>query len=1213
MNDSLLDQAWREFHVSRASRDRYDFDQALFATNGNVIFANFSAARLFAAKINAKRDLTRNPEQAVKAGQINAVGLLDEVLHYVAARYREEKNPRALAKALEWLDAKIGRDAVDTALLRFTEDFPPVAVYQAQSSAIEYLQGKTQGISNRHIALEEMLMLWLSNTNPALKPFNELFDDKSLSDTAYRPVMTQLREFFDTQPRFGPNNQNLIDMLRAPALTHPDSVTAQLEWLLRSWSELGEEFFQRLLSSLDFIKEEEKPVFFGPGPSIVPTYERGAGARGGATVGLDEPERFSPDLAWMPRVVLLAKNAYVWLDQLSKQYGREIRRLDQVPDEELDMLAQRGFTGLWLIGLWERSRASQRIKQMCGNPDAVASAYSLYAYDIAHALGGEAAMHDLRERAGQRGIRMASDMVPNHMAIDSRWVVEHPNWFLSLPHSPFPTYTFGGVNLSTDDRVGIYLEDHYYSKSDAAVVFKRVDHWTGEERYVYHGNDGTSTPWNDTAQLDYLQAEVREAVIQTILHVARQFPIIRFDAAMTLAKRHYQRLWFPEPGTGGDIASRAEHGLTAEQFNAVFPEEFWREVVERVAQEVPETLLLAEAFWMMEGYFVRTLGMHRVYNSAFMNMLRAEENVKYRTVLKNTLQFEPEILKRFVNFMSNPDEDTSVEQFGKGDKYFGICTLMATLPGLPMFGHGQVEGYAEKYGMEYPRAYWDEKPDEYLVQRHQREIFPLLHRRHIFAEVSDFALYDFWTSDGSVNEDVYAYSNRSGDERALVIYNNKYADAAGWVRSSVGVLDKASGGIQQRVLGESLGLSEDAEFFTIFRDNTSGLEYIRNNTELCERGLFAQLRPYEYHVFLDFREVRDTTGRYAQVATMLNGRGVPSVDRAVRELWVQPVLVPFRDVADAELWKQLLGIEPEIAIPAEENVATIESFVDVPLPAANGVSPQTETAEVEDAAATDSTVTPAQSFVPFTLNTEALQELQKRLRVLAAAVHSFSAQQNGTAHESETADYLESVQTRLQTLSQLPSLVTGTTQTYLASQWKSPQTIATLLGWILVHDLARVTSEHNMDARSRSWLDEWLLADALQDTYHALGFDEYSAQRIASLIKILTANSRGFAANDGASLFEFVTLLISDADAKQFIGVNRYDNVLWFNKEGWDELLWWLFATTAINGTDEDTLQRHYTTVTQLQKVAEESGYQVVKMLNHVRQLAARSRRQKVM
>ena len=43
-----------------------------------------------------------------------------------------------------------------------------------------------------------------------------------------------------------------------------------------------------------------------------------------------------------------------------------------------------------------------------------------------------------------------------------------------------------------------------------------------------------------------------------ILEVARRFPIIRFDAAMTLARRHVQRLWFPVPGTGGAIPSRAD-------------------------------------------------------------------------------------------------------------------------------------------------------------------------------------------------------------------------------------------------------------------------------------------------------------------------------------------------------------------------------------------------------------------------------------------------------------------------------------------------------------------------------------------------------------------------------------------------------------------------------------------------------------------------------
>ena len=62
--------------------------------------------------------------------------------------------------------------------------------------------------------------------------------------------------------------------------------------------------------------------------------------------------------------------------------------------------------------------------------------------------------------------------------------------------------------------------------------------------------------------------------------------------------------------------------------------------------------------------------MHRVYNSAFMNMLKNEENEKYRRTLKNTLEFDPEILKRFVNFMNNPDEDTAVAQFGTRRQVF---------------------------------------------------------------------------------------------------------------------------------------------------------------------------------------------------------------------------------------------------------------------------------------------------------------------------------------------------------------------------------------------------------------------------------------------------------------------------------------------------------------------------------------------------------------
>jgi glycosidase len=378
----------------------------------------------------------------------------------------------------------------------------------------------------------------------------------------------------------------------------------------------------------------------------------------------------------------VAKSSHVWLEQLARAHTRPVATLADVPDAELDRLAAFGVTGLWLIGLWQRSRASAEIKRRRGDTGAVASAYSIDEYRIADDLGGEAAFESLRERAAARGIRLAADMVPNHTGIDAPWVLERPDAFISVAESPFPAYTFEGPDLSPDPRVEIALEDHYWDGTDAAVVFRWRDRASGETRFIYHGNDGTSFPWNDTAQLDYLQAAVREAVIRTILDVARRAPIVRFDAAMVLTRRHIRRLWYPEPGSGGAIPSRAEHAMSRAEFDLAMPHEFWREVVDRVAAEAPGTLLLAEAFWLLEGYFVRTLGMHRVYNSAFMHMIRDENNAGYRRIMRETLAFDPGVLGRFVNFMTNPDERPAAEQFGTGDKAFAAMTLLATMPGL---------------------------------------------------------------------------------------------------------------------------------------------------------------------------------------------------------------------------------------------------------------------------------------------------------------------------------------------------------------------------------------------------------------------------------------------------------------------------------------------------------------------------------------------------
>jgi glycosidase len=1167
--DYIKNAVIMEFHISRRARDLYQFDESLSSLSGNVIFPNFHAARLFAQKMNEKRDLVSFPEQAIQAGQINAMGFIDEILHYIVGLYRNEKNSKVTQQALDWLNEKIGKSNVDEALQKFLDEFPPIAIYRREMECTPYLEGETTGVPHRLLVLEEMLMLWLANMNPAFSPFIELFDDSGLKkDTGYSKIIEALHSFFDNQPLFGPDHQNLLDMLRSPALAVPHSLTGQLNYIREKWGYLLGSHLLRLLSGLDLIREEEiaelrRMAFWGRAPAEV--YE---------FLGMEEePERFSFDLEWMPRLVLMAKNGYVWLHQLSRKYQQSIYRLDQIPDEELDLLARWGFTGLWLIGVWERSLASKRIKELLGNPEAVASAYSLFDYQIASDLGGEEAFQNLKDRAWRQGIRMASDMVPNHVGIDSKWVIEHPEWFISSDVSPFPVYHFSGPDLSWHGEVGIYLEDHYYNRSDAAVVFKRVDRRSGNEKYIYHGNDGTRMPWNDTAQLNYLNPEVREAVIQTILHVARKFPIIRFDAAMTLTKRHFQRLWFPEPGTGGAIPSRSEYGVTKEQFNRLVPEEFWRQVVDRIAQEAPDTLLLAEAFWLLEGYFVRTLGMHRVYNSAFMNMLKDEENAKYRSVMKNTLEFNPEVLKRFVNFMSNPDEETAVTQFGKGDKYFGVCTMMVTMPGLPMFGHGQIEGFNEKYGMEYRYAKWDEQPDQELIQRHEREIFPLMKRRHLFSDVKNFLLYDFFTPEGSVNENVFAFSNRSGDERTLVIYHNKYDSVQGWVRSSVAYSIKAGEGDErtliQKDLGEGLGLHHDQAYFCIFRDHATGLEYIRNSKDLCKKGLYVELGAYKYHVFIDFREIQDNQWHhYAQIAHSLNGRGVPSIERAFKEMLLQPLQDALNELVNADMFRHL----------REERITQPQGQLDQIL----------------------------------------VEEIEKKMINLLREVKQLSG---GREDEVRIA---REVRRKLEAILYLPII----TSRYPRLQPKGVKAAAeylhkkltdstylwsTLFNWLFVHALGKIVNQRGFAEQSRSWIDEWRLGNTILGVLRDFGLEEIDAWSSLTLIKWLTGHQRWFEVKGPhrKQAYEILESLLKDGEVQQFLQVNQYNNIWWFNKEAFEEMLWWLMLVAALElGSDPlrpvnavvAELERCYSIIQAWQQAEEKSEYQVAKLLSSLQE-----------
>jgi hypothetical protein len=1109
--------------------------------------------------------------------------------------------------ALTWFQTRLGEEQLDRTLLEFAEQFPTVNVFRGKATARQWLNATTGRTPHRAVALEELILLWLNNQNPAFKPFNELFSDELLAKvTSYKELTAALRAYFDTRPKF--EEQNLLDVLRAPALASPDSLAGQLAFIKEKWQNVLGEAMRRLLTALDVLQEEETAIWMRFHP---PAHEHFGGAvtlGGDSSVaavprfgvgggGEPEYEAFSPDVDWMPKTVMMAKTVYVWLDQLSRHYGRGIHRLDEIPDEELDQLARRGFNALWLIGLWERSKASRNIKVMCGNPEAAASAYSLADYVIAADLGGDAAYHSLRERASHRGIRLASDMVPNHMGIDSRWVIQHPDWFLSLPNSPYPAYRFEGPDLSSDGRVEIKIEDHYFDKTDAAVVFRRIDRWSGDTRYVYHGNDGTSFPWNDTAQLNYLNPAVREAVIQTILHVARMFPIIRFDAAMTLAKKHFQRLWFPEPGTGGAIPSRAEHGMTKAEFDAAMPIEFWREVVDRVAKEVPGTLLLAEAFWLMEGYFVRTLGMHRVYNSAFMNMMRDEENANYRSVIKNTLEFDPDVLKRYVNFMNNPDEKTAVEQFGKGDKYFGVCTLMATLPGLPMFGHGQIEGYAEKYGMEYRRAYYDERPDGWLVARHEREISPLLHRRALFAEVRDFLFYDFYTDEGWVDENVFAYSNRLGDQRSLVVFHNKYASTRGWIRISCAYAEKTGDGkrTRQKTLGENFALSHDPQMYVAFRDASSGLEFLHRQRDVAERGLHLNLEAYKCHVFLDWRDLRDDGTRpWGVLCDHLSGRGVSSLDDALRALELKPVHDAISELLDSRL---------------------IRSFAECAI-----VQASTKVVKAERITA-----------APVTSEKDGNREqvfgaLRHRFGVVLAETKRLSATPDGEASGLKPARLwaapkeapADAFVRRLTAALRLPTI-----QAELLERW-SPEASAvlpatglpldstlpiwgTVVAWAALEAMGCAQDQQSSHQASVSEFDALHLRNAFAESFARLGMPGEDRWRATARIRASFAHSAWTPTPRAGTTRRAPALTWEhDPEVGWLIGVHEYDGVRYFNKEAFERLVWWSALPAFLDLAEPKLLDKAALgeVEKQLQRrlmIAAEGGYKVEALLDAAR------------
>jgi hypothetical protein len=194
---------------------------------------------------------------------------------------------------------------------------------------------------------------------------------------------------------------------------------------------------------------------------------------------------------------------------------------------------------------------------------------------------------------------------------------------------------------------------------------------------------------------------------------------------------------------------------------------------------------------------------------------------------------------------------------------------------------------------------------------------------------------------------------------------------------------------------------------------------------------------------------------------------------------------------------------------------------------------------------------------------------------------------------------------------------------YLQRAGDFPSVWGTLFGWWAVHALGQMAEDADTGLRSRSWIDEWLLGRGIADALRGMGLDEASAWHAVNVVKLLILHQGWLAQQSGTirRASAFLESWLRDDEILEFIKVNRYEGVLWFNKESFEELLWWMFALAAIESAASPSatparisksVRFAFQVVESLQRAEAESNYKIEMLLGAARKLdtpKARTRR----
>jgi hypothetical protein len=173
-----------------------------------------------------------------------------------------------------------------------------------------------------------------------------------------------------------------------------------------------------------------------------------------------------------------------------------------------------------------------------------------------------------------------------------------------------------------------------------------------------------------------------------------------------------------------------------------------------------------------------------------------------------------------------------------------------------------------------------------------------------------------------------------------------------------------------------------------------------------------------------------------------------------------------------------------------------------------------------------------------------------------------------------------------------------------------------LFTWIACRKIGAVVNPVEAAEVSRSWIDEWQLNKVIIEAFQGMGMDQGAADRGVGLIKLLISHGGGLISPDQPTEtsekrpLQLLQAWLRDADLQRYLGFNRYQGVLWFNKESFEEWIWWAFSLAVIDLTsttagplsDEmmEKIVSGYHLVRRLQQAANASEYQVDKLLEAI-------------